>query len=95
MQIRCQALNRQIDTKGCALAQKELPKKFCEGCEWYSEAITKLTTPKPRTNPKYIPSKYTVIVSKKVKEILLTKARDRGLQPAAYIAKILAEKLLP
>jgi hypothetical protein len=93
--IRCQALNRPITPNDCARAQKELPTKFCIGCEWYSSAITKLTRPKSRTNPKYIPSTYKVVVSKRLKSILLDKAEEHGLQPAAYIAKILAEKLLP
>ena len=93
--IKCQALHRPIKPNDCARAQKELPQKFCIGCEWYSTAINKLTKPKSRTNPKYIPSTYKVTVSKRLKSILLDKAQKQGLQPAVYIAKILAEKLLP
>ena len=96
MQIRCQALNRQINTKGCALAQKELPKKFCEGCKWYTPAIEKLTTPKPRKPkpPGYTPSKYTIYIPNKLRAILAEESKKRGLKPRVYIAKILADKLL-
>ena len=86
----CQALKREITPLECANAQKDLPKKFCESCDWFSEKLIELSNAKPR----YISSKYTVYVSKKLKGIIAERSRELKLQPAAYIAKILAKELL-
>ena len=87
----CQALNRDITPKECSRAQKELPKKFCEGCDWYSQKLVELSkAKKEKTSGKYI-----VRLSKKLKLILQEVSAKEKMQPGQYIAKILAEKLLP
>ena len=75
--------------KECAHAQTELPKKFCEGCEWFTETIKEMSS----IRSSYIPTIYKVRLSKKLKTILIEEAKKNGVQPAAYITKILAEKL--
>ena len=87
--MKCQALNRDVVEKECAHAQKELPKKFCEGCEWFTETIKEMAN----TRSSYIPSIYKVRISSKLKNKLVEEAKKNNVQPAAYITKILAEKL--
>ena len=87
--MKCQALNREVATKECAHAQTELPKKFCVGCDWFTETIEKLASMKFS----YVPSIYKVRVSNKLKSKLIEEAKKKGIQPAAYITKILSEKL--
>ncbi len=93
MEIKCQALDRLIDRAGCVDARKELPKKFCDGCEWFvAETLTPSTSTQSRTS--YIPSTYTIRLSNKLKIKLIEEAKKKNLQPREYIVKFLAEKLL-
>ena len=87
--MKCQTLNRDVTINECAHAQKEIPKKFCEGCEWFTETIKEMAS----MRSSYIPSIYKVRVSSKLKNKLIEEAKKKGIQPAAYITKILAEKL--
>jgi len=94
----CQALNREITPQECAAAQRPrngLPKKFCEGCDWFSKSFEELSEKKPRPQRAdgYVPSKYTVYISKKLLPILLKKSKENNMIPAVYIAKILAKDL--
>ena len=95
MEIQCKALDRPIDRAGCASARKELPKKFCNGCEWF---IPETTEPIPNIKSKYVsgytPSTYTIRLSNKLKIKLIEEAKKKNLQPREYIVKFLAEKLL-
>jgi len=94
MKFNCQALHRPTTSKECALAQKELPKHFCEGCDWFTTAITELAKPQKKVVTGRVPLKYTVYISKQLKIILVEKSKKLNLQPAEYIAKILAKTLL-
>jgi len=81
METECQALNRSVTPKECVEARKELPIKFCEGCD---------LLPKPV----YTPSTYTIRLSNKLKVILIEKAKKAGIPPREYIVRFLSEKLL-
>lgn len=82
MKLECQTLHREVTDIECAKAQRQLPRHFCEGCEWLSKTI-------------YTPSKYTVYLSKKLKAVVAEESKKLGIKPRVYIAKILAEKLIP
>ena len=92
MENDCQALNRIVTSKECALAQKQLPGHFCGGCDWFSGAV-KESRAKMRERVKRSSSTYIVRVSQKLKVIIAKEAEKRNVQPARYIAQILAEKL--
>ncbi len=94
MEIRCKALHRKINVNHCALSQKELPKKFCIGCEWQSDVIVELTSQQKRKSRSYEASTYKIIISNKLKEILSVEAKKRGLKINVYIAKVLAKAFL-
>lgn len=93
MEIRCQALDRPIDRAECVNARKELPKKFCDGCEWF---VAEIPMPSTGTQSRvsYTPSTYTIRLSHKLKMKLIEEAKRHNMQPREYIVKFLAEKLL-
>ena len=93
MEIHCKALNHPIDRGGCEQAKKELPKKFCDGCEWL--VAEKAVEPVPQhTKSSYTPSTYTIRISNKLRAKLIEKAKKQNVQPREYIVKFLADKLL-
>jgi len=93
VEIRCQALDRPIDRAECVNARKELPKKFCDGCEWFV-AETPMPSTSTQSRMSYTPSTYTIRLSNKLKMKLIEEAKKKNLQPREYIVKVLSEKLI-
>ena len=91
METECQALNRSVTPKECAEAQKELPRKFCEGCDWVKVDTTEFADTQQKG---YTPFTYTIRLSHKLRSILIEEAKKQNIQPREYIVKFLAEKLL-
>jgi len=83
----CQALNREITPKECEDAQKprQLPKKFCEGCNWFGKKLIR---------KRNSPLRYRICVTKKLKDRITENAQKCNLEPGRYIVKILNETLL-
>ena len=90
--MKCQALNREVNAKECAHAQTELPKKFCDGCDWFTEKTSEQINLK-HAKSTYTPHTYIVRLSKKLRILLIKEAQKNNIQPREYIIKILAEKL--
>lgn len=88
METECQALNRPVIPKECVEAQKELPPKFCEGCDWFK----KPTDPQNKTG--YVPFTYTIRLGHQLRAILIEEAKKHNIQPREFIVRFLSENLL-
>ena len=83
--MKCKAFeNREVTEAECIRNKKEIPEKFCTGCPWLKEA---------KERKAYTPSKYIIRLSKKLRDRVAEESGKRGVSPAKYIAKVLAEKL--
>lgn len=93
--MKCRVFeNREVTEKECFASQKGLPKKYCEGCDWFGK-ITKPSSASPPKSFRYIETKakYTVYLPKKIKRKVIAEAQIAGVQPAIYISRLVIEKI--
>jgi len=91
--MKCQALSRNVTISECARAQKEIPRKFCEGCEYTSDAIANLANKKPEKTGARVHPKCTIYMTKKINDQLLNASKACNMNPRDFIISVLSEKL--
>ena len=88
MKLECQTLHREVTDIECAKAQRQLPRHFCEGCEWLHVSEDK------QGKAGYAPFTYTIRLSNKLRALLIKEAKKQNIQPREYIVRFLSKKLL-
>uniref|UniRef100_A0A6M3IYC2 Uncharacterized protein n=1 Tax=viral metagenome TaxID=1070528 RepID=A0A6M3IYC2_9ZZZZ len=91
--MKCIALSRNVTVNECARAQKEIPRKFCDGCEYTSDAIANLANKKPEKTGARVHPKHTIYITKKINDQLLKAAKTYNMNPRDFIISVLSEKL--
>ena len=89
--MHCIALNRDIQTKSCRKAQRELPAHFCEGCSWFANLYIIKSKALRSENKKIKRRVYKVEVPSYLREWLLKVASERGTSVSPLINKLLWE----